>query len=102
MKTQPRIHSDTPQATGSTSSRKAGTGSAQSLRSHVDAPVANAPNRPMYRASSAMPSTPSTAGRWAKRTIRTYSQYIAPTDQPKPNAQPSRVARRTELPMPTW
>jgi hypothetical protein len=31
-----------------------------------------------------------------------YSQCMPPIDQPKPKAQPSRVARRTELPTPTW
>jgi hypothetical protein len=47
VKTQPRIHSLTPHKIGSTSSRKALTGSDQRCRSQVPMPAASAPNRPM-------------------------------------------------------
>jgi hypothetical protein len=56
----------------------------------------------MYRPSRAIAIAASTTGRWPKRVRAIDSQCMPATDQPKPKAQPSRVARRTELPMPTW
>ena len=52
-------------------------------------------------AGDSEPTTASTAGKWAKSVMKTYSQCTPASVQPKPKAHPISVARLTDGLMPT-